>query len=338
MYRFFLVVFATLALWAQDGEPFAPLAPLMGSWHVPTTTHTLQFETLYDGSFIRLEVKGNEEPFVGFFSYQAKHEKHYFHRFLHNGSVNSYHLEVTAKSLKFHPLNEGSDPFGIQIIDELSFVLHQPNRAAITVKKLDPKNWTEGVDVSHFSGKVDWKAVAKAGYRYAFIKATEGEDWVDPTYKGHMVAAKEAGLIRGAYHFFIAHDDPIVQANWFIKNVQLESGDFAPVVDVETLSNRPVPDLDKRLSSFISLLKEHYKVTPIIYTSPHFWNHNLKEAFKAPLWVAEYGRDLPEIPKNWTSWDIWQYDGDTTISGVEKTADVNYFNGQLDQLKYLRLP
>jgi hypothetical protein len=37
-----------------------------------------------------------------------------------------------------------------------------------------------GIDVSHFQGEIDLRAVAAAGVHFAFIKATEGLDDVDP--------------------------------------------------------------------------------------------------------------------------------------------------------------
>ncbi|HUP43117.1 MAG TPA: GH25 family lysozyme, partial [Thermoanaerobaculia bacterium] len=36
-----------------------------------------------------------------------------------------------------------------------------------------------GIDVSHYSGAVDWQAVRAAGYAFAYVKATEGVDSAD---------------------------------------------------------------------------------------------------------------------------------------------------------------
>jgi len=35
-------------------------------------------------------------------------------------------------------------------------------------------NYTVGLDVSHHNGDIDWEKVKKAGFQFAFIKATEG--------------------------------------------------------------------------------------------------------------------------------------------------------------------
>ncbi|MGE3243206.1 MAG: GH25 family lysozyme, partial [Pirellulales bacterium] len=38
----------------------------------------------------------------------------------------------------------------------------------------------EGVDVSNYQGSINWTSVKNAGIQFAFCKATEGVDYVDP--------------------------------------------------------------------------------------------------------------------------------------------------------------
>jgi lysozyme len=59
----------------------------------------------------------------------------------------------------------------------------------------------QGIDVSRWQGKIDWASVAAAGKQFAFIKATEGGDHIDPRFLENWHGAKQAGLVRGAYHF-----------------------------------------------------------------------------------------------------------------------------------------
>ena len=44
---------------------------------------------------------------------------------------------------------------------------------------------------------------------------------------------KEAGLIRGAYHYFLATKSGKAQAENFINSVTLLPGDLPPVLDIE---------------------------------------------------------------------------------------------------------
>jgi lysozyme len=196
-----------------------------------------------------------------------------------------------------------------------------------------------GIDVSYHSGAVEWDSVAAQGFQFAFVKATEGVDLKDPAFDKHWQELKSAGIVRGAYHFYVTEDPPEMQAQFFITNVRLEPGDLAPVVDVEVIGHNTAPGLSDRLTVFLATLHDHYGVLPIIYTSPAFWNKHLTADFgHYPLWVAEYEVDEPRIPNGWTNWQMWQWKGDTTVAGVEKTADVTRINHPRYSLDDLLIP
>lgn len=197
----------------------------------------------------------------------------------------------------------------------------------------------QGIDVSSHSGAVDWRAVAAAGHTFAFIKASEGVDLPDPDFAVNWRAAMEAGLIRGAYHFYVTEDDPEAQARLFTGTVDLAPGDMAPVVDVELIGHGTRPGLADRLRTFLRLLEDHYGVRAIIYTSPKFWNAHLDDSFgRHPLWVAEYGVDQPTLPAGWDRWHLWQWQGDALVAGVEKEADLSRVNRAADDLHRLLVP
>lgn len=60
----------------------------------------------------------------------------------------------------------------------------------------------QGIDVSDHQGTIDWNAVRQAGQIFTFVKATDGITWTDPEFAANWSAAKAAGLLRGAYHFY----------------------------------------------------------------------------------------------------------------------------------------
>lgn len=197
----------------------------------------------------------------------------------------------------------------------------------------------DGIDVSSHSGTVDWQAIRRAGHTFAFVKASEGVDLPDPRFAANWEAAGAAGLVRGAYHFYVTEDDPAAQAQLFIDTVDLEPGDLAPVVDIELIGHGTRPGLADRLRRFLEILEEHYEVRPIIYTSPNFWNAHLDDTFgHHPLWVAEYGVDQPALPKGWDRWHLWQWQGDAEVEGVEKGADLSRVNQDLEDLHRLVVP
>ena len=77
----------------------------------------------------------------------------------------------------------------------------------------------QGIDVSYWQGDIDWRKVREAGIQFAFIKATEGGDHLDPKFLQNWHAAKRAGVARGAYHFIYWCRLASEQADWFVRNV-----------------------------------------------------------------------------------------------------------------------
>ena len=197
-----------------------------------------------------------------------------------------------------------------------------------------------GIDVSRYSGAVDWKVVRAQGHVYGFVKATEGQTLKDPDFETHWPAMKQAGILRGAYHFYVTRDDPAAQAAFFISTASLEPGDLAPVLDVETLSaGAPPGNLLQGIQTWLDLIEAQYGAKPILYTSPGFANANLRGRFGAyPLWIAEYGVAQPRAAQGWPAWHLWQFRENAPVPGVQKSADLNRANPAGVDLSALLIP
>lgn len=204
-----------------------------------------------------------------------------------------------------------------------------------------PLNYkVHGIDVSHHQGTIDWdavKATEKEKYpiRFAFIKATEGGDYKDRRFDENFSQAKEAGLIRGAYHFYNPNTDPIRQADFFISQVKLKKGDLAPVLDIER-KPKDVAQMQADLKLFLQRLELHYGVKPIIYTSYKYKKRYLNgpEFDAYPLWIAHYYVDLLTYEG---TWQFWQHTDYGVVPGIESNVDLNVFNGSLEALKAYRI-
>ncbi len=190
-----------------------------------------------------------------------------------------------------------------------------------------------GIDVSKDQGEVDWTAVAGSGYAFAFIKATDGQDYLDPMFAQNWAAAKAAGLLRGAYHFFRAEDSPQVQAEWFWQNVG-GGAELPLVVDVEESMSQSAAVVVANLQQFLASLAQWTSQTPMVYTAPGFWNGLGTTAFGSfPLWVAEYGVAQPSLPAGWTLWDFWQHSQSGQVAGIQGNVDLDVFSGPLSALQ-----
>jgi lysozyme len=82
------------------------------------------------------------------------------------------------------------------------------------------------IDVSHHNGAIDWPAVAAAGIALAFVKATQGERFVDPAFAKNRRAAVAAGILVVPYHY-LDGADPERQAAHFVAAAGLSAGDAA---------------------------------------------------------------------------------------------------------------
>ena len=188
-----------------------------------------------------------------------------------------------------------------------------------------------GIDVSRYQNIIAWEEVRKMQVRgvslgFSYIKATEGIVNTDPRFSRNWKRSKEAGLYRGAYHFFIASKDGKMQAEHFIDKVELEPGDLPPVLDIEQLNGTRPEELRKEALEFLQVLETYYKVKPVIYTNVNFYERYLGRPFDAyPLWVAHYYQ--PNEPRISRGWSLWQHNDEGRVNGITTRVDFNVFNG-----------
>ena len=193
-----------------------------------------------------------------------------------------------------------------------------------------------GIDVSRYQNMIAWEEVEAMKVKdiklgFAFMKATEGIGNVDPQFRRNWKKSKEAGTIRGAYHFFIASKDGKMQAQNFIKKVELLPGDLPPVLDIEQRNGASVKELKAEAKKWLTVVEEYYNVKPIIYTNVDFYNQNLGSDFDIyPLWVAHYYQShQPRIKRGW---HFWQHNDDGRVNGILSKVDFNVFAG--DSLEF----
>jgi lysozyme len=205
-----------------------------------------------------------------------------------------------------------------------------------------PENFpVHGIDVSRYQQTIAWDAVKEMKVEniqmsFVFIKATEGISNVDPQFFRNWKKSKQAGMIRGAYHFFNASKDGRAQAENFIRNVELEKNDLPPVVDIEQLNGSKAAVLKDELKEWLNIVENYYKVKPVIYTNVGFYTNYLGKDFDSyPLWIAHYFQyDEPRISR---SWDFWQHSEEGRVNGILSKVDFNVFNGDSTQFKNLLL-
>ena len=207
-------------------------------------------------------------------------------------------------------------------------------------------SYVPGIDISRWQGTINWPAVCAAGKRFAFIKSTEGSAWVDPFFAANWKGAKDAGLLRGAYHFFRPLQDAKKQAELFLKTVRLEPGDFDPVLDLEVTDNLRAATIIQRVEIFVTEVEKQTGLKVIIYSGVSFLNDSFTIPAGGPplwakdhiLWIANYLPDTatqPIMPRGWEKWHFWQHSESGKVSGINGNVDLNWFNGSLEELQAL---
>jgi lysozyme len=204
----------------------------------------------------------------------------------------------------------------------------------INFGKSSPKQLAvHGVDVSRWQGDIDWAKLRTQGANFAYIKATDGGDHLDPMFKKNWRAAGQAGLRRGAYHFFYWCRTASEQADWFIRNVPKVENALPPVIDVEwngesRCRKRPSrARVLEKMQVFMDRLERHYGQRPIIYTAPDFYRDNLKGQFlDYPFWLRSVAAHPSKVYPG-RKWVFWQYSGSGLSHGVKGQIDLNVFHG-----------
>ncbi|WP_306669382.1 MULTISPECIES: lysozyme [unclassified Arthrobacter] len=214
----------------------------------------------------------------------------------------------------------------------------------------------QGLDVSGHQPSVDWQQQWNMGARFAYVKATEGNYYTNPSYGSQYQGSRSVGMIRGAYHFAIPNwSSGADQARYFVQNGGGWSADgytMPPVLDFEfnpyegrtingfyfgnTCYNMSPAQLQSWVRDFGNTMQSLTGRLPVIYTNTSWWNQCLGNPAgfgDYPLWVAAY----PSSPTNnagpvptasWGTYSIWQYSSTGPFAG-----DSNVWNGDYTSLK-----
>ena len=199
----------------------------------------------------------------------------------------------------------------------------------------------KGIDVAahqHPGGTpIDWSKVRTDGQSFAFVKATEGGDWVNPHYVEDIQAANAAGLKTGAYHYARPAGDAKTQAANFAAQIALAPNQtLPPALDIEVTEGKSAAQLEQWIEEFTSELKRLTGRTPMIYTYKYFWMGQMNNSQKfsdMPLWLAAYQDQAPEAVGGWNELSFWQRSGSGKVAGISTDVDMNLFNGSKQQLQ-----
>ncbi len=226
-----------------------------------------------------------------------------------------------------------------------------------------------GCDVSSVQGIVPFASMPP-DIRFCIAKCQQGNDGKDPMFEKNWRTGADHGLVMGGYHFAypLPHLDPAKQAEGFFAGAGGHGagrGELPPFIDAEWPEpSKKNPDgtisypwkkwgcsaqqMSDWMNACCARMTELFGTKPVIYTYPWWWaavsqGVDVSWAAEYPLWIASYPGGgwpaegaKPAIPKPWTDWLFWQFDGDGGLrlpNGVD--ADFDLFNGDENALRRL---
>jgi lysozyme len=180
-----------------------------------------------------------------------------------------------------------------------------------------------GIDVSHHQGAIDWNRVAADDVSSAYIKATEGSDFTDPRFEENWEGAADAGLARGAYHFFSLCTSGDLQARHFLETVPDDAEALPPAVDLELAGNcGDCPDaatVRRELDGFLRLVESETGQGVVLYVGDDFEDlYPVRQRLGRPLWHLRFLR-RPDVG----GWVIWQVMGFAHVEGIDGNVDLD---------------
>lgn len=224
---------------------------------------------------------------------------------------------------------------------------------SIYFKKMNTENrfitmntvgFVRGVDISRYQGDVDFEKLHEQNIRFAFIKLTEGKDYIDPNFETYWTGASLWNIKRGIYHFYRFEVSGSDQANFLINNLrELRDDDLPPAIDVEYYGiyiDNPAPkdEVKRELRIMVDMLWDAYGKKPIIYCNKYVYERYLMEDFDdIDIWFRYIGEGMPELPDG-RQWTFWQFDDSAKLDGyggpeANEFIDLNYFYGDMEELE-----
>ncbi len=195
---------------------------------------------------------------------------------------------------------------------------------------------------------MDIGALVAAGppWHGILLKATEGtyyprlqeREW----FLKHWLPARILSLdrygvdfFRGAYHYLRIDQDPIAQADAFLKLIAEAGGwgpgDLWPMVDVESAENpidASAQQIIDSVSAFAARIRAIIGRSTMLYGNIYPWERGVKTTMGCGLLtVARYASDLPPVTYHRIGWELqnppvmptlwgWQYAGDPDGSSL----------------------
>ena len=213
-----------------------------------------------------------------------------------------------------------------------------PNGRMLSQDENGNCNALTGIDISAHNTVTDWAAMKADGIDFVMLRAGyrgygvgTGKLYKDDKFREYYRAAKEAGLLVGAYFFSqaITEEEAVEEAILTAEMLEGCTLDFPVAFDWELIfhddegartDNVPVDTLTDCILAYCQNMQA-FGYQTMLYQNKRttLFKLDLPRLKDIPFWLAEYG-DGPTYVYNY---DMWQYSCKGTVAGIEGNVDLN---------------
>lgn len=201
-----------------------------------------------------------------------------------------------------------------------------------------------GIDISGYQAELNAGIVPSD---FVIIKATEGTNYINPTWEEQAGQVIQTNKLLGFYHF-ASVGNPIAEADFFISVVKDYIGKAVLVLDFEAGAINAWGNVGAR--QFLNRVKEKTGINPMIYMSAEVtrqFNWSIISNTN-PLWVAQYASMNPTGYQSepwtdgkgygaWSSAAIHQYSSAGSLANWNGNLDINLAYINANQWKALAI-
>ena len=193
----------------------------------------------------------------------------------------------------------------------------------------------EGIDISSFSGDIDWARVKESGIDFVMVRVggrgygEEGGLYADERALEYIEGAHNVGLKVGAYFFSqaISTAEAIEEADYvkeILGDITLE---YPVAFDWEIIKNDNArtdtvssTQATECARAFCERITEH-GFRPMIYSPSRelYFKYDLTRLANYDIWYCEYAN----VPEFYYQFTMWQYSETGYVDGIDGAVDLN---------------
>ncbi len=226
----------------------------------------------------------------------------------------------------------------------------------VVAEKIEKKTGkANGIDVSKWQGKIDWKKVAASGIDFAIIRIgyrdEDGKIYRDDNADYNIQQATKYKIPIGVYFFSLAKNqkEAVEEAAWCIKAIAGYKISYPVVYDCEGYNNAnsriyslTAKERTDNAIKFLNKIKNAGYEAMFYNSKNELENINSWETKRIEtdfkIWVAHYSEPIypkAETPDYSGRYDMWQYTNRGKVNGVNGDCDliVSYFTRKMAKEK-----